>query len=175
LTRYSDNLLHLNMLRMVYHKSSGLEPIRIMEVEHTRFPSRTLILICGVIAAVLLAVLASVNISVPPNPPSARARAKLMAEMRVGLAVEASFAYYRRNHKLPLNRGGELWAAILEAHSPKEEIGGWFDANIQEVVDPWGTPLSIRESSGSVIITSAGPDRKFGTSDDIIETRSLQQ
>jgi hypothetical protein len=129
-----------------------------MEVEHTRFPSKTLILICGVIAAVVLVVLASVNISVPPN-----------------LAAEASFTYYRRNHKLPLNRGGELWAAILEAHPSKEEISGWFDANLQEVVDPWGTPLSIQGSSQSVTITSAGPDKKFGTSDDIIETRSLSQ
>ena len=145
-----------------------------MGLEHIRFPNKKTMLIGAVIAAVIFVVLASVDISVPPYSPSTSARARLTAEMRVGLAAEAWLTYYKKNHKLPLNKG-ELWNAILEMHPPKEESSKWFDPNLQEVVDPWGTPLSIQESSQNIIVTSAGPDKRFGTDDDILETRSLPQ
>lgn len=38
----------------------------------------------------------------------------------------------------------------------------------QEFIDGWGTPLRIRiESKDKIVITSAGPDKVFGTPDDI--------
>jgi hypothetical protein len=35
--------------------------------------------------------------------------------------------------------------------------------------------LSIRQSSKDVIVVSAGPDRQFGTEDDISEARDLSK
>ncbi len=38
-----------------------------------------------------------------------------------------------------------------------------------EVIDRWGTPLKIvYQGSAGIQITSAGPDRTFGTADDIV-------
>lgn len=36
----------------------------------------------------------------------------------------------------------------------------------EKVVDPWGTPYRVNIVSSGVIVTCAGPDKKFGTDDD---------
>jgi hypothetical protein len=36
------------------------------------------------------------------------------------------------------------------------------------VVDEWGTALALSLQSNGLLITSAGPDGKFGTADDIV-------
>jgi len=37
------------------------------------------------------------------------------------------------------------------------------------LVDPWGTKYSYRKSEKTFTITSAGPDRKLGTADDLVD------
>ncbi len=39
--------------------------------------------------------------------------------------------------------------------------------------DPWGTPYHFSVEGRQIRVSSAGPDRKFGTSDDIEHTRKL--
>ena len=36
-----------------------------------------------------------------------------------------------------------------------------------DVVDPWGTTYAIECRGDDIVVTSAGPDRAFGTADDI--------
>jgi hypothetical protein len=40
-----------------------------------------------------------------------------------------------------------------------------------EVVDPWGTPYRFTFDEKGVTVTSAGKDKQFGTTDDIVETK----
>ena len=49
-------------------------------------------------------------------------------------------------------------------------------ATSSEIVDPWGSPYSIRCSDEATAVISFGPDKKSGTEDDIVfpDTRSPQ-
>ena len=41
----------------------------------------------------------------------------------------------------------------------------WMYSN--DIRDPWGTPYAMTCGVASIVVSSAGEDRKFGTSDDI--------
>lgn len=40
----------------------------------------------------------------------------------------------------------------------------------EDGIDPWGVPYAMRPTRDSVAVVSAGPDREFGTDDDILQT-----
>jgi len=45
-----------------------------------------------------------------------------------------------------------------------------------EMIDLWGTPLKITfQGSSGIQVTSAGPDKVFGTADDIVSNTSAKQ
>jgi len=71
---------------------------------------------------------------------------------------------YKELQSIPSSR------QVLEKISDSLLKNKWGDANSQpEIYDPWGTALDYRYISGNNFpeLISAGPDRKFGTSDDI--------
>jgi len=39
-----------------------------------------------------------------------------------------------------------------------------------QLLDPWGTPYKFEEHDKSVTVTSAGPDKEFGTADDVTKS-----
>ena len=47
--------------------------------------------------------------------------------------------------------------------------GGYVEA--RSLVDPWGTAIAVRCTDDDVAATSAGPDRTFGTADDVASPR----
>ena len=72
--------------------------------------------------------------------------------------------FYKELQSIPSSR------QVLEKISDSLLKNKWGDANSQpEIYDPWGTALDYRYISGNNFpeLISAGPDRKFGTSDDI--------
>jgi hypothetical protein len=84
---------------------------------------------------------------------------------------------YPESHKaMPPTTDNRLLASLLQKEPPTPlekydsiDLRSYLNAN-GEIVDGWGTPLRI-EFSGfdDFKITSAGPDRIFGTSDDITD------
>jgi hypothetical protein len=71
-------------------------------------------------------------------------------------------------------------AAMLAAAitTPRPGYGGCPSATdlgtfVRGQTDPWGEPYDIRCISGTITVTSPGPDRKLGTSDDIVEKGSV--
>jgi type II secretory pathway pseudopilin PulG len=49
------------------------------------------------------------------------------------------------------------------------------DLNAQgEMIDPWNTPLLIRYLGSTLVVSSAGPDRKWNTKDDLVFSRELE-
>jgi hypothetical protein len=72
--------------------------------------------------------------------------------------TEAIERFRAKNHQLPAANGmGELLDLLYPTFSPQ---------NLR--LDPWSTEYSFHlNSAGSYTLISAGPDRKFGTADDI--------
>ena len=40
----------------------------------------------------------------------------------------------------------------------------------EDGIDPWGIPYAMWPTRDSVAVVSAGPDREFGTDDDVLQT-----
>ena len=74
---------------------------------------------------------------------------------------------------LHLHRHGETSVAIAHrdiAHLDAANYWRWHHAShvhTPYVLDPWGTPYRMSPSGQGFAITSAGPDRTFGTADDV--------
>jgi hypothetical protein len=88
-----------------------------------------------------------------------------------------AISIYPDSHKsMPPTSDNRLLAALLEKEPPTPleknhtiDFRSYLNPN-GEIVDGWGTPLRIAFSGfDDFKITSAGPDRVFGTSDDITE------
>jgi len=140
-------------------------------------PSRKkiLIFIC-VVTALLIAglILLSVAVPSPPYPCSKAQLIRMMAGLELTVASEAAIEYLHKFGKLPTN-ARELGSAILFVQPPGQPEYDWIKKDTHEAIDPWGTPLSIQISSTDFCITSAGPDKIFGTNDDIVEKRDLSK
>ena len=142
-----------------------MEPVRLI------FRNKVAVFVT-IAGAVVILILASLSGRPSRQPLPIGEQSKVIARQEVIIALDSAVDCYQRTGKLPAN-ARELREAILEMHPPKEQISEWIGANSREVVDPWGTPLSIQTSSQSLIVMSAGPDKTFGTNDDIIEKHSL--
>lgn len=70
-----------------------------------------------------------------------------------------AFEYYPQWAMRPRNRGCPASLAELAEFAEEPAPQPWLD--------PWGTTLSFACEGGMLVVTSAGPDRKPGTSDDI--------
>lgn len=71
----------------------------------------------------------------------------------------------------PVGSNAEIMASIIGGNPKKARLGPPEGLRLNEkgeLIDAWGTPYFFHQMSAmNMEITSAGPDRKFGTSDDI--------
>lgn len=70
-----------------------------------------------------------------------------------------------------LRMGAELWRATHDDVCPtveQLERDRVLDPKSAVRNDPWGTAIAIQCSDEQVSVASAGPDKKFGTADDIV-------
>lgn len=73
----------------------------------------------------------------------------------------------------PVGTNAEIMKAIMGANPKGAKLGPPEGLSLNsggELIDRWGTPFFFHQISGTQMeIWSAGPDRKMGTSDDIIQ------
>ena len=82
----------------------------------------------------------------------------------------------------PLELGLSRWNTDgKQPHNPAEleALGREQNVDVADLRDPWGTPyrdeLSFEGSQQIFTVTSAGPDKRFGTSDDFVAHRTARQ
>jgi hypothetical protein len=71
----------------------------------------------------------------------------------------------------PVGTNAEIMAAVMGKNPKQATLGPPEGQQLnakKELIDPWGTPYFFHQLSGDVMeIHSAGPDRIFGTADDL--------
>lgn len=105
------------------------------------------------------------------KPPSKEMRTRNLEEQ-----IQVAAINYRDEYDvLPTVANNASFINALEGANPR---GIAFltittrDQNAKgEALDAWGTPLCIVVQNGSVIVQSAGPDRTWGTADDMDNSR----
>ena len=122
----------------------------------SKTPSVAKLFLAGV-AILLFLWLAFANLLGRPVPPRiSRARAE-MAHIMVALK-----AYQFETGSYPTPSHG------LAALEMNPGVPGWSGPYLRRPpIDPWGTPYVYSTMVTNVDIVSAGPDRTFGTADDI--------
>ena len=81
--------------------------------------------------------------------------------------IYAGLTVYKKLHGHYPQGNTEEIAKSLSEEDPKHPALVW-ESHDKPMVDPWGTRFSIEINGEMVIIRSAGPDRLFGTTDDIV-------
>lgn len=89
-----------------------------------------------------------------PLRPLLKVKGAVMPQLFQG--VEAALEQYRDEHDRYPDQLSELVPAFL--------------TRADDLIDSWGTPMRLRtdNSTGEAILESAGPDRQFGTPDDLV-------
>ena len=87
--------------------------------------------------------------------------------------LNAALSLYRTSFgQYPTGTKAEILRAIMgdnPQHRSLAKVSPRLISPAGELCDTWGTPYEIQfEGANSFTIISAGPDRKFGTSDDVI-------
>lgn len=142
-----------------------------MIIAPSRIARRNWILICGALPLIGIAICSLPGpISPPARIPEAQ-RLRMKARLRVRVAADAAVRFRSVFGKTP-NNAGELNRALMLMIPSKDPNNEW--AFQRQIVDPWGTALSVRETPESLTITSAGPDKIMGTEDDISKTLDFQ-
>jgi hypothetical protein len=110
---------------------------------------RTGLLLCGFALTWMCAAFGLFLLSGPPTYVPGRAT---IARVRVRQVPQGISVFQIERNRCP---------------DSKDDLvaGGYVDA--RNLVDPWGTPIAFRCSDDDVSATSAGPDRIFGTPDDV--------
>jgi len=102
------------------------------------------------------------------------AAANSRRDLALAAKVEtACLAYMTEYNRLPPSSDNQkLAAALLGANARLITFVAFSKRELntnQEIVDRWGTPLQITFQGASTIqVISAGPDKTFGTPDDIV-------
>jgi hypothetical protein len=80
----------------------------------------------------------------------------------------AAYRYWQANGKLPSTTDNASFTKdILKGNEAFVNWQWWLNAR-NELVDTWGTPLRISSpAERTIFIDSAGPDKAWGTADDI--------
>jgi len=105
-----------------------------------------------------------------------------MLEDQSPLGPEGVFAKILSKQFEPVEAGLNQWnESGKQPHniSELEAVGKEENVDVQALRDPWGTPyhyeLSFQNAQQILSVTSAGPDKRFGTKDDFTAHRSLRQ
>ncbi len=129
-----------------------------------------------VLLLAIFVVLASI-LTVPPFPPMSAAlrRAKLANEFnQVQTAV---LGYYTEYTEYPVAPDNATLIQMLNGMSAKGNTRQIAFVTFRqsdldeksELLDPWGTPIQLSvDADGHLLMRSAGPDKTFGTADDIV-------
>ena len=92
------------------------------------------------------------------------------------LVQNACFTYLMEYNRFPPLENKRLAAALLGENSRKMVFITLPKKGLNaegEIVDRWGTPLKITfKANTDVQVISAGPDREFGTADDIFSKKA---
>jgi hypothetical protein len=85
----------------------------------------------------------------------------------------ACLSYMTEYDRLPPSSDNQKLAAALMGNNSRHIVFVSFSRNELnskgEIVDRWGTPLQITlQGTSTIQVTSAGPDKIFGTADDIV-------
>ena len=99
--------------------------------------------------------------------PGLRDAPEIYTRTNMGM-IEAIFAnYIQDSGAVPVSSENYRLVQIFAKKSDFTRNSHTVNAN-QEFIDGWGTPFRISvESKDSIVILSAGPDKIFGTADDI--------
>ncbi len=111
---------------------------------------------------------------IDPHVIFAAKRQKLLNEMNQ--VQTAILNFYIEYNEYPDASSNAVLIQTLDASSAKQNLRRIHFATFQssdldaqhELLDPWGTPIQFSVSAdGTVHARSAGPDKTFGTADDI--------
>jgi hypothetical protein len=95
---------------------------------------------------------AAFGLFVVVSPPHGCTSRTAIARGRV-LEISQGIAIYKiEHHRCPATRDDLIAGRILD---------------VRGSVDPWATPIAFHCTADDTLVTSAGPDRVFGTDDDI--------
>jgi len=106
----------------------------------------------------------------------------------LGIALAAAYVGYRGHYctapqSIPQTSARVIRTAIQQWQAMNNSSGC---PTIEQLVadkqldtewptrDPWAQPYRLQCTAGEVTVSSAGPDRRFGTNDDIIVPRPLR-
>lgn len=92
------------------------------------------------------------------HPDKAR---KLEAETELKTIKNALQLYYLDHKRYPSINAG------LDVLYKGDQDGNKYLAD--SPIDPWDAPYVMRNEQGSIVILSSGPDKEFGTQDDLQE------
>ena len=137
-----------------------------MQVPRKPLSLRIKVVLCALLATAVLFALSIGSTADYGRSPAGRRMAS--AHLRVLAAAEAANAYRAKSGRFPSN-SHELLMAVKGVGLSPSVPADWIDPNGQNIVDSWGTPLTIRATRSAFAVIAAGPDQQFGTDDDIIE------
>ena len=123
----------------------------------------------GVVALVLGLALLS---TIPGGPGNLRAAIRAKAANETNQIQTACLAYYAEYGQMPDSPENSRLIKSLTGDSPRKIqflVLNPRDLNSKgEMIDPLGTPFRITfDADSTVHVTSAGPDKVFGTADDL--------
>lgn len=109
--------------------------------------------------------------SVPPGIPDPEATAKAALDLdQLSLMLRD---YRTRMGENPVGTNSEIMKAVMGENPKQARLGPPDGQRLNdkgELVDRWGTPYFFHQlSKTSMEIRSAGPDRTFGTPDDVVQ------
>jgi hypothetical protein len=123
-----------------------------------------------VVLAVIIFLVLNLTLTGRDNVPRAAFRAKVSNTL---IQVQtACLAYYTEYGSRPEAKDNAHLVKILEGDNARKiQFLALKSSDMNSngaMIDPWGTPYQINVDSDSEIhVTSAGPDKIFGTADDI--------
>jgi len=113
----------------------------------TKVLTRAALLLCGIALTWVCAACGLFLVTMPHRCGSNVRRAVLQARAIDNGLVQAQFEHGR-------------------CPTRDELIAGKYVA-VRELIDPWGTSIAFSCAGDAIIVKSAGPDRLFGTADDV--------
>lgn len=86
--------------------------------------------------------------------------------------IVAAQAYYSEFSALPRGNTDDILKA-LQGDNPRKIL--FLEPSDTPMSDTWGTPYRVTGDKGTLIVSSAGPDRHWDTGDDIKKEKIIEQ
>ena len=144
--------------------------------EETKPAKRKVWTVYGIVALVLLLALIlaifSGSVILRAGPAALRAARRAQAANEINQIQTACLGYYTEYAQMPDSPENSRLIKSLTGDSPRKiqflSLNPRDLNSKGEMIDPWGTPFRITfDADSTVHVTSAGPDKVFGTADDL--------